>query len=96
MGIYFSGSLLIFPISSIDAFSSSYLRVIYFFVMQPSSSGSGVSVLSLFTPAPLYLGFKVMSLLYLSLHFSIVISAWILGYSLELTMAAIYMALSSR
>ena len=75
MGGYFSDSLLLFPISSIDTFASSYIRVISFRVMRPSSSGSGVSVLSLFTPDYLDLCFKVLSLLDLSLLFSILRSS---------------------
>ena len=69
MGGDFSNILLLFPISSIDAFYYSYLRVIYFCVMRPSYSGSGVSILSIFTPAPFGF-FKVLSRLTLSLFFT--------------------------
>ena len=60
MVVYFSDSLILFPISSIDTFLYSNLRVVYFRMMRHSSSISGVSIISIFTPDPLGLGFKVM------------------------------------
>ena len=69
MGVDFSNNLLLFPIYYIDAFSCSDLRVIPFHVIQPSSSGSGVSILSIFTPAHLDLGFKVLIILDMYLLF---------------------------
>ena len=69
MGGDFSDSLLLLPISTIDAFYSSDLRVIYFRVMRPSSSGYVVSILIIFTPDPLDPGFKVLSLLDLPILF---------------------------
>ena len=62
-GRYFSDSLHLFPISSIDAFSYSGIRVIYFLMVHPSSSGTGVSVLSLCTHIPFGLVLKVVSCL---------------------------------
>ena len=94
MGVYFSNSLLLLPISLIDT-SSSDLRVIYFCVMKHSSSVSGVYIISIFTPASLDIGFKVLSLLCLSILSSIIRSAWILDSSLELPMDAISLALYS-
>ena len=90
---YFSDVLIMFPISSIDAFSISYLSVIYFRVMLPSYSGCGVYILILFTPDPLDPGFKVLSLMDLSLIFSIMRSSWSLDHSLKLPMPSISLAL---
>ena len=96
MGGDFSDSMLLFPVSSIDAFYSSGLRVVYFCMMRPSSSGSGISILIIFTTSPLDIGFKVLSFLALYLLFSMVRSAWSLDSSLELPMAAIFLNISSR
>ena len=96
MGGYFSDSLFLFPISSTDSFSISDLRVISFRVMRPSSYSSGLSIVILFTPAPLDIGFKFLSLLGMSPLFFIVISVWSLDYYLESIMDAIYMNLSSK
>ena len=96
MGEDLSDILILFPISSTGDFSSSDLRVVSFRVMRPSSSVSGVSIISLFTPDPLDLCFKIMSILDMSLLISIVRSAWSLDYSLYLTMAVISLDLYSR
>ena len=96
MGEDLSDILILFPISSTGNFSSSDLRVVSFRVMRPSSSVSGVSIISLFTPDPLDLYFKIMSILDMSLLISIVRSAWSLDYSLYLTMAVISLDLYSR
>ena len=96
MGEDLSNILILFPISSIDAFSSSNLRVVYFCLMRPSSSGSGFYILRIFTPAPLDIGFKLLSLLGMSLLFSIMRSAWSLDSSLELPLSDISTALSYR
>ena len=71
MVVYFSDSLILFPISSIDTFLYSNLRVVYFRMMRPSSSRSGVSIIIIFTPDPLGLGFKIMRRMALSLIFSL-------------------------
>ena len=68
---YLSNSLLLFPVNSIDTLSNSDLRVISFLVMRPSSSGHGVSVISLSAPAPFYFVFKVLSLLYMYILFQL-------------------------
>ena len=64
-------------------------------MIRPSSSKSGVYIPSLLNSDPLNLGFKLLSLLDMSLICSIMICASILDYSLELPMAAKYQALSS-
>ena len=96
MGVYFSNSLLLYPISSIDTFSDSYLRVKYFRVMRPSSSINRIYILSLLTPAILYPDFKVLSSLALSLIFTIFRSAWSLDSYFELTLADISLDISSK
>ena len=63
MGGYFSNSLSMLPFSYIGAFSSSDLRFISFCMMRPSYSGFGVSILIIFNPDPLDVGFKVLSFL---------------------------------
>ena len=64
--------------------------------MKHSSSVSGVYIISIFTPASLDIGFKVLSCLSLSLIFSIVTILWSLDYYLELTLAIMSLALSYR
>ena len=94
-GGYFFDILLIFPIYSIDAFSNADLRVVYFRVMRPPSSGSGVSILSLLTPDPFGLGFKGLSHLAPSLLFSIAIIECRLDSPSVLPLAAVSLALPS-
>ena len=81
--------MLLLPISSVDTFSSSDLRVVSFRVIRPSSPGSGFSIISLFTLALLDPGFKFLIHLALSILFPIMIIACGLDSSLELTLANI-------
>ena len=69
IGGEFSNSLLLLPISSVEYFSSSGLKVKSFVGMCSPPSVSGNYIINLLTPAPLFLVLRFISSLALSLIF---------------------------